>query len=237
MKTSTLALVLGSAITIAGSGLAVSACSSSSSPEKTGGNDASSGGDTSSSSSGGSGSSSGSSGSSSGGAAVDCGTTPSIHQDEAGTIYCGFGSGDAGELYCPSGQECCVGGGLGEDMFAPQVCQNFGTTCTNGGGPDAGTNEQPIPIQCAQVADCTTNGLTGATACCMQGAKSSTVAGCGYPKYSDGTAIVCEGDAGGSTATACQAGEVQVCSSQADCPSGTTCTAGKWKILQLGFCM
>jgi hypothetical protein len=235
MKTSTLALVLGSAITIAGSGLAVTACSSSSSPEKNPGNDASSGGDT-GSSSGGSGSSSGSSGSSSG-AAVDCGTTPAIHQDEAGTIYCGFGAGDAGELYCPTGQECCVGGGEGQDMFAPQVCQNFATTCTNGGGPDAGTNEQPIPIQCAQVTDCTTNGVTSATACCLQGAKSSTVAGCGYPKYSDGTAIICEGDAGGSTATACAAGEVQVCSSQADCPANTTCTAGKWKILQLGFCM
>jgi hypothetical protein len=47
---------------------------------------------------------------------------------------------------------------------------------------------------------------------------------------------VCEGTAGGTTATACAAGETQVCSSQADCPTGTTCTAGKWKLYQLGFC-
>ncbi len=232
MKTSTLALLLGSALTIAGSGLAVTACSSSSSPAEK--NDASSGNDGSGSSSGGSGSSSGSSGGAEAG--VDCGSTPSLHQSDAGTIYCGFGAGDAGELYCPPTQECCIGGGEGQDMFAPQVCQSFNTTCTNGGGPDASTNEQPIPVQCAQIADCTVNGVTAATACCMQGAKSSTVAGCGYPKYSDGTAIICEGDAGGNP-TQCAAGEVQVCSSQADCPSGTTCTAGKWKILDLGFCM
>jgi hypothetical protein len=124
---------------------------------------------------------------------------------------------------------------MGTDSFAPQECANYGATCTNGGGAEAGTNEQPIGIECAQVADCTANGKS-ASACCLQGAKSSTVAGCSYPKYSDGTGIVCEGTTG-TSATACASGEVQVCSSQADCPSGTTCTPGKWKILQLGFCM
>ena len=35
----------------------------------------------------------------------------------------------------------------------------------------------------------------------------------------------------------CAAGEVQICSSAADCPAGKQCIAGKWKIFQVGFCM
>jgi len=127
-----------------------------------------------------------------------------------------------------------VGGGIGSGVFAPDVCATFAAACTNGGGADAGTNEQPIQIECTQVADCHANGLTS-TACCLQGAKTSTVAGCGYPKFSDGVEIACEGTGGGSV-TPCAAGEVQVCSSQSDCPTGTTCTAGKWKLFQLGSC-
>jgi hypothetical protein len=227
MKISTLALVLGSAMTVAGSGVAVTACSSSSGG--TNFNNGDSGG-----SSGGSGSSSGSS-SGGGDGGVDCGTTPMLRPDEAGTIYCGFGAADGGSLTCATGTECCLGGGLGGSMFAPQECATYGATCTNGGGDAASTNEQPIAIECAQISDCTANGKQ-ATACCLQGAKSSTVAGCGYPKYSDGTGIVCEGTGGGAV-TACASGEVQVCSAQSDCPAQTTCTAGKWKILQLGFCM
>jgi hypothetical protein len=141
------------------------------------------------------------------------------------------------------GQECCLGGSIGGGNFAPQECATYGTTCTNGGGADASTNEQAIAIACNQVSDCVANGKTGATACCLQGAKctsgytcTGSPGACPYPKYSDGVAIVCEGTGGGTTATACAAGETQVCSSQADCPTGTTCTPGKWKLYQLGFC-
>jgi hypothetical protein len=178
-----------------------------------------------------------SSGGGSGGQGVDsgsgsgCGATPLLHPTEAGTIFCALVAANAD---CTVGQECCVGGGTGNGQFADDECATFGATCTNGGGSEAGTNEQPIPIECNQIADCAANGRP-ASACCLQGGKSSTVAGCGYPKYSDGTAIVCEG-AGGSVAP-CAAGEVQVCSQQADCPAGTTCTAGKWKLFQIGFCM
>jgi hypothetical protein len=161
----------------------------------------------------------------------ECGAIPTLHPDDAGTIYCGFT--DGGSLLCPTGQECCLGGSLGAGQFAPEVCASYGATCTNG-GVDGGS--PAVPITCAQVADCRANGNAGATSCCLQGATVSTVPGCGYPKFSHGSAIVCEGDAGGP-ATPCGPGETQICSSQADCPSGTTCTAGKWKIYQLGFCL
>jgi hypothetical protein len=173
---------------------------------------------------------------------VDCGTTPSQHLSEAGTIFCGFG--DAGDQYCGIGEQCCLGGAVAGG-FAPDECAVYGATCTNGGG-DAGTaNEQPLQIQCNQISDCRANGNTGATACCLAGnAKcatgytcgSSQTGTCAYPKYSDGTGVVCEGDGGGNTATLCQAGEIQVCTQQSDCVTGTTCTFGKWKIVNLGFC-
>jgi hypothetical protein len=241
MNIRTLALVLGSAMVVAASGMAATACSSSTN----GGGGSSSGTDSghadgtgsssgSGSSSGGSGSSSGSSGddgggSSSGGeAGPDCGSTPTLHATEAGTIYCGFT--DAGSLDCPTGQQCCLGGSLGGGQFAPEQCATYGSACTN--GADGGA----VAIECAQVSDCTANGNTKATACCLQGATLATVAGCSYPKYSHGTAIVCEGTAGPGAATACAAGETQICTGDVDCPSGMHCTAGKWKIFQLGFC-
>ncbi len=149
---------------------------------------------------------------------------PTIHQTEAGTIYCGFT--DAGSLDCPTGQECCLGGKTG-NTFAPEQCANWGGVCNNP-PPDAGT-----PIECADIADCTANGQSGKV-CCLQGAGAPTmVAGCNYPKISGGSAIVCETPTG----NACASGETQICESDSDCPTGKTCTAGKWKLFQLGFCM
>jgi hypothetical protein len=159
---------------------------------------------------------------------ASCGSTPSLHVDTGGTIFCGFG--DAGDLDCVIGQECCLGGYLGNDVFGPQACSAFGSVCTNGGVPDTGT--PAIAMQCAQVADCTANGVTGAASCCLQGANAPADApGCTYPKAVGGTAVVCE------TTSACATGEVQICSQQSDCPTGTTCTPGKWKVLQVGFCL
>lgn len=161
-------------------------------------------------------------------AGVDCGSTPSLHEEEGGTIYCGFG--DAGSITCPIGQECCLGGSLGNNTFAPDECATYGSTCTNGTADDAGVTNA-ISIACMQVSDCAANGVSGAVACCLQGATApAPVPGCTYPKATHGTAIACE-------TSACAAGEVTICSSQADCPQGTTCTAGKWKIFQMGFCL
>jgi len=170
------------------------------------------------------------------GTIADCGSTPTLHVDEAGTIFCGFT--DAA-LDCVTGQECCLGGFLADSgTFASQQCATSGATCPNGVfGSDAAA--PPIPITCAQISDCTANGVTNAVACCLRGATAPTdEPTCTYPKATLGTAVVCESnDAGANGAGSCAAGEVQICSSQADCPTGTTCTPGKWKILQVGFCL
>lgn len=241
-----LALVMGATMALVGGGMGAVACSSSSS--NTGSSGSGSGG--SGSSSGGtmdsgnedtgSGSSSGGSGSSSGGtgdAGVDCGKIPMLYPNPAGQLYC-FKGADGGTLDCVADSGtgyCCYGGSLGGGQYAPQICGADPAACTNG-APDAG-GTAAIPIQCEQIADCTLLGAPGATACCLQGSSApAAVAGCGYAKVTRGTAVICEGDGGGAP-TACQAGEVQLCSQQADCPSGTTCTAGKWKTFDIGFCM
>jgi hypothetical protein len=166
------------------------------------------------------------------GTGPDCGSTPTLHLDPAGTIFCGYGA-DGGKVECLTGTECCLGGSLGGGTFAPEQCGARSSTCTNGGEPDAG-GSLAIPIACMQIADCTANGVTSAAACCLQGATSPT-ATCAYPKAQYGTAVVCE--TGNTSPGTCAAGELQICSSQSDCPTGTTCTAGKWKIFQVGFCL
>ena len=236
MNIRALTLVLGTTLTVAAGGVSAVACSSSSTP-------ATNGPDGSTSSSGGSGSSSGSS---SGGADAgpDCGSTPQLRPNEAGAIYCGFSEAGTG-FSCPIGEQCCLGGELGSfTNFAPDECSQYNAPCTNGGSLDAGPSFTPgLGVACEQISDCTVNGNTGANACCLQGAKCAggftcggPAAACPYPKYSGGTGIACEGDAGGAVGQ-CQAGETQVCSTQADCPAGKTCTAGKWKIIQIGFCL
>jgi len=166
-------------------------------------------------------------------AGSECGVLPTLHPMDAGVLYCGLT--DAGTNYeCPPGQECCFGGALGGGQFAPNVCAASGSVCTNGGQADAG-GFPAAPIECNQIVDCIAGGNAAATACCLQGATNITVPGC-FPKYGQGTGVVCEGTGGGAP-THCPAGEIQVCTSQADCPTGTQCTAAKWKIFQIGVCL
>ena len=138
---------------------------------------------------------------------------------------------DGGPASCTTGQECCVGGAILPGQFAPDVCTTFAGTCPNGSA-DAGI--PPIPIECNQLSDCAANGLSS-NACCLQGAHLAIVAGCGYLKASGGTGVVCEGTGGGGP-KACAAGDIQVCSSQSDCPTGTMCVPSKWKLFQIGVC-
>ena len=167
-------------------------------------------------------------------AAPECGSSPTLHVDEAGSIYCGFG--DGGALVCAAGQECCLGGALGGSQFAAQACADFGAACPNVGVPEAGA--PAIPIECEQISDCVANGIGQPVACCLQGATAPAVTpGCTYPKSTMGTAIVCESSGAGVTPGACATGEVQMCSSQADCPAGMTCMPGRWKIFEVGFCL
>jgi len=248
MNIKSVALVFGATMVLAAGGIGAAACSSSSgggsgSGSGSSGSSSGGGGDgtTSSSSGSGSGSSSGSTGDDGGseGGNTTCDSSiPMLYKNAPGELYC-FKGADGGTLDCVADSGtgwCCYGGALGGGQYAPQMCGAGPTDCTNGGSPDAG-GSAAIPIQCSQIADCAQNGAPGATACCIQGAtQPATVSGCGYPKSTHGNAVVCEGDGGGTTATACAAGEVQICSSQADCPSGTTCTAGKWKTFNIGFC-
>jgi hypothetical protein len=178
---------------------------------------------------------SGSEGGADGGALSDCGSSPTLHADEAGSLFCGFDG--VQDLYCSTGQECCLGGALGGGSFATQQCATLGATCPNEGAPDAG--QPAIPVACGQIADCNANGVSHAVACCLQGAAApADEPGCSYPRATLGTAVVCESsDAGATGPLPCAASEVQMCSSQADCPSGKTCTPGKWKIFQVGFCL
>jgi hypothetical protein len=159
---------------------------------------------------------------------------PTLHVTTPGSIYCGFDV-DGGSFYCPSSQECCLGGSLGTAEFAPDECSAFGSVCTN----PVGTS---IPIECSQISDCTANGVSGAV-CCLQGvsAAPSIVAGCSYYKEYGGSAVTCESpdggaiDAGGGTPS-CATGEVQICQQDADCPIGKTCIPMAWKVFDIGFC-
>ena len=250
MKIRTLALVLGSAVVVAGAGVGVTACSSSSSPDNGGGNDAGNGGHDATSGGNDSGNTMGNDsgntmgndsgntmGNDGGTTTADCGSSPSLHVDEAGSIYCGF-NGDAGALTCAKGQECCIGNKDPQTKaFDDQACVTFGSACNNPTATDASAGG--IPMQCAQIADCTANGVQNA-ACCMQGGEAPAMpAGCSYYKTSDGNSITCEAANGAppdAGAPSCAPGELQVCSSNADCPAGKTCVASKWKIIQIGLC-
>jgi hypothetical protein len=221
--------LFGASATVAACVVGVGACSSDSATGNPSGatEDASVGSDTGSSSGG----DSGSSNTDSGGDTTDagCGSSPKLHADTAGSIFCGYS--DAGAFSCATGQECCLGGEITKDVFAPEACAPFGTECTN--PVDGG-----LQIECGQVSDCAANGVANA-ACCLQGATAPTiVTGCSYYKASRGNGVVCEPgpDAGGAVPS-CAAGEVQVCSAQADCPTGKTCTPMKWKLYQMGFCL
>ena len=262
MGIESVAMLVGATLAVAVFGVSAAACgggkiaatgsdggSVSSGGVSSGGTTSSSGGFSSSSGGGISGSSTGSgsssggdsdggfdidSGSSSGG--PGCGTTPSLHPNPPGDIYCGYDS-DGGAIQCISddagnGGFCCLGGSLGGGMYAGEICADNSAGCMV-----ASEGTGPIPIQCNQISDCPGNGAPGATACCLQGATVPAMpAGCNYLKSSHGSAIVCEGSPGDGGAAPCASGEVQVCSSDADCPSGMTCQPGKWKIYQIGFC-
>ena len=199
----------------------------------TGGTATSSGGSTAGGTTSGSASSSGGDDGDDGGS--DCKDPAKLHIDPAGSIYCGFGA-DGGSFSCGTGTECCLGGKVG-NSYADQVCDTFGQACNNP------TDGGAIAVECAQVADCTANGVTGA-ACCLAGADApAAVTGCPNEglKASGGNAVMCEVPSGGAAtgdagAPACANGELQICSSDADCPSGKTCTAFRWKIIELGFC-
>ena len=170
---------------------------------------------------------------------IDCGATPSLAALDAGgdggpvELFCTTTS--AGAFDCPYGDVCCLG------ASAPAECAQLGSPCLNGTG-DAGP-QAAAGVVCNGVGDCIAQGITGATACCLQGAQA--IAGCAFPLLSGGNSVVCEGPgdggadagagAGDGGVTACKAGETQVCTTSADCP-GKTCVAASWHGRPIGTC-
>lgn len=161
---------------------------------------------------------------------ADCGSIPTLHTSEAGAIFCGFLPDGGSSFSCTTGTQCCLGGKVGNN-FLPEDCVTWGNACDNP-PPDAAS--PGLPIECNQNADCTANGKSG-NVCCLQGATApAQVAGCGYYKSTQGTAITCEAPSNGACTGA---SDIQICEQTSDCPSGKTCTPMKWKLYQLGFCL
>jgi hypothetical protein len=159
---------------------------------------------------------------------ADCGSIPTLHPTEAGTIFCGYPPDGGPSFSCTTGNQCCLGGHISGNQYAPEKCVGFDTVCDNP-APDGGS-----PIQCGQNSDCTANNKAG-DVCCLQGAGApAQVAGCSYYKSQGGNAIMCETPSNGACTGAT---DIQICSSDADCPSGKTCTPMKWKLYQMGFCL
>ncbi len=155
-----------------------------------------------------------------------------------GTTFCAISS--AGELDCPTGDECCLGGSVSVGVQAPAECAVFGAPCTNGSA-EAGAGIPAAPIECARVLDCRANGLAGATACCLHGA--SQMQGCAFPFFTGGGSILCEGGGDGGTVpvgdggvTPCAISETQVCETAADCPAPAKCVAATWRGRPFGVC-
>lgn len=238
MNIRNLALVLGAAFTVAAGGFAATACSSSNNPT-TGGSDSGTHADTGTTSDSGSGGDDSGMMGSEGGTGADCGSTPTLHPGDGGSLYCPFGP-DAGQyvkcdsqgqchLDCPTSTTyCCIGGEISKGNYAQSACQTIGQACDNP-PPDAGMFPGR-PIQCEEAADCR-GGDAGPMICCATGSTPAMVPGC-----------MTYGEHPGLTATTCTAGSTcasgfQVCATNAECGSGKTCQAFKAVGLQLGFCM
>jgi hypothetical protein len=229
MKISTLALFLGSALVVGGAGVGLVACSSDSSTGTPTPGDSGTGTDGSTHNDGSTPADSGMTPDTGtmddGGDAGACthGNPPKLHASDGGTLFCGFKPNDAGTLYCdPHTQECCVGGTQGTG-HADAVCQQQGTTCTNGMGPKV--------INCEAPADCTTAG----SVCCMTGTTPTLDTTCNYYRTGANITTSCVAPSDGGAPT-CAAGQSQICTNDMECPTGKTCVPFKTIYFGLGFC-
>jgi hypothetical protein len=156
-------------------------------------------------------------------AGKDCGTAPGLHNTPDSGIYCPFQADagpDAGSRYCPQlvGEHCCM---YGATSGKPSTCNTVATACdtdVDAGGADFG---------CDEPSDC-----PGVEKCCLRGSvKKDPVC------YNFGSLIK-----GSHCAAACPAGELTMCSTQAECagvgaPGGPTCTPFDTKAKELGACL
>ena len=166
-----------------------------------------------------------------GGGPVDCGAPPKLRSPfppDAGdsgatSFYCPFAEG--GAPYCNGTQTCCTGSGGGTGGFDPTNCvDGKQDTCT------AGSRGPRSRWQCGAPDNC-----PGATPnCCIPGTEAGppaidTERGC-PAEYQRGFYI------GGTICRAgCNAGELTVCSKDADC-GGKKCIPFSTNNRDLGYC-
>lgn len=229
MKFSTMALVLSSAVVIAGAGVSAVACSSSSTTgNPVAQNDASksdtsmpgtdssppvmdagptpdtgTGGDT-------------------GPGGPDCGSIPTLHPGDGVKLFCPFGP-DGGAIDCVAKtQFCCISGKVG-GAYPPSSCEPIANgACAAVEAGVAGSTE----IECEDPGtDCPAGNM-----CCGTPNSIAPVAGCGYGKLAGWQYTKC--------ATSCTGTEFQLCASDAECgDAGKKCASFKAKGIQLGYCM
>ena len=132
----------------------------------------------------------------------DCGATAILHATDGSTgAYCSH-QADAAAKYCGAGQTCCAPK-FPQDQ-APQTCIAQGTPCTF--AIDGGDT-----IECESDVEC-----LGGKLCCVQAAFGQDP-GCSNYYGSKVNGAFCK--------TACAAGELHACQTQAECAtSGGTCT-------------
>ena len=169
-----------------------------------------------------------------GGGAVDCGAAPKLRSpfppdagDSGTSFYCPFAEG--GAPYCTGAQTCCAGSGSSATGFDPTNCLDGKIECT------PGTRGPHSRWQCGAPENC-----PGATPnCCIPGTDAGPPAVdtekvngtlC-PPEFQRGFYI------GGTVCRAgCNAGELTVCSKDADCTGGKKCVPFTTNSRDLGYC-
>ncbi|MDB4993173.1 MAG: hypothetical protein JWM74_605 [Myxococcaceae bacterium] len=162
-------------------------------------------------------------GGTSGEAGKDCGTGPGLHNTPDAGIYCPFQADagpDAGSRYCPQlvGEHCCM---YGATSGKPSTCNTVATPC------DSDVDAGGADFECDEPSDC-----PGPQKCCLRGSvKKDPVC------YNFGSLIK-----GSHCAVNCPAGELTMCSTQAECagvgaPGGPTCSPFDTKAKELGACL
>jgi hypothetical protein len=148
-------------------------------------------------------------------AGPDCKTVNGPFTNDAGP-FCPF-QGDGSTFgSCTNAQHCCL------PSSGNSMCTPNGTACTF--AKDASTNSDFI---CNETNDC----QTGQVCCENAGAQIQQDLGCtqyDFVSGQKGTSCV---------ATACPAGQGQICGSTADCTGGKTCFPLNTKAMWLGVCV
>lgn len=161
----------------------------------------------------------------------DCGVVPTLRSPDAGdggtSFYCPFAEG--GAPYCSGDQTCCSGTGSGAGGFDPTMCVPGKVECA------AGPKGPRSRWQCGSPANCP----GAAPACCIPG----TDAGAPAVDTEKVSGRLCPAEfqrgfyiGGTACRSACNAGELTVCSRDADCTAPKKCAPFATNNRDLGYC-